>query len=188
VSTHPRSDRSSQAGFTLIEALIAIVILAIGLMAVSQLFLVATSSNQMGNKGTATATQATEALERLRAIPFANLAAGGAFLPTDAIPACGGAGGACIDDAANDCVAPGTFAMCKDNDPDPTFVGVRGVGAVVTRWRIDLAEQRTNAAGALVPSAYYITVQSVMPGPLGGTMTQALFSTLRTCTSQGCPP
>lgn len=76
VAPHPAHD-SSQAGFTLIEALIAIVILAFGLIAITNLFLVAASSNTIGNATTAAAAQASERLETLKAIPFNQLGADG---------------------------------------------------------------------------------------------------------------
>ncbi len=69
--------RSSQAGFTLVEALVAIVILVFGLIAVTNLMLVAASSNSVANQATAAATIAAQRLEQLKAQPFDLLAAGG---------------------------------------------------------------------------------------------------------------
>jgi type II secretory pathway pseudopilin PulG len=66
-----------EAGFTLVEALIAIVILIFGLMAITNLMLVAASSNTVANQATAAATTATEQMEILKAMPFADLTAGG---------------------------------------------------------------------------------------------------------------
>lgn len=74
VATNPRS---AEAGFTLIETLVAIVILVFGLMAVSNLLLVAASSNSVANQSTAAATAASEALETLKQIPFSQLQDGG---------------------------------------------------------------------------------------------------------------
>lgn len=73
----PISPRAHERGFTLIEALIAMVILAFGMIAVSNLLIVAASSNTVANQSTAATTTATEALERLKAQPFGLLAAGG---------------------------------------------------------------------------------------------------------------
>ncbi|PYQ04470.1 MAG: hypothetical protein DMF82_10555 [Acidobacteria bacterium] len=69
----------SQAGFTLVEALVAIVILVFGLIAITNLMLVAASSNSVANQATAAATIAAQRLEQLKAIPWgdARLAAGG---------------------------------------------------------------------------------------------------------------
>src|SRR5262245_50077908 len=69
--------RQGEAGFTLIETLVAIVILVFGLMAVSNLLLVAASSNTVANQGTAAATAASETLEALKQIPFTQLVDGG---------------------------------------------------------------------------------------------------------------
>src|ERR671935_1116877 len=62
--------RSGEAGFTLAEALVAILILVVGLMAVTNLMVVSAASNVAANQGTAAATAATEVLERLKALPF----------------------------------------------------------------------------------------------------------------------
>ncbi len=70
----PRT-RSRQSGFTLIEALIAIVILVVGLLGVTNMLLMATSSNVAANRGTAATTAAAETMERLKAANFATLVA-----------------------------------------------------------------------------------------------------------------
>lgn len=98
------SDRSenvtssaSEAGFTLIEALVAILVLVFGLMAVTNLMLLAASSNAAGNATTVATAIASQRLETLKAIPFQNLAIGGgidddmtnddpAFVSLDDIP------------------------------------------------------------------------------------------------------
>jgi type II secretory pathway pseudopilin PulG len=79
VSSHAgaRQSAGSQAGFTLVEALVAIVILVFGLIAVTNLMLVAASSNSVANQSTAAATIAAQRLEELKAEPFDSLAAGG---------------------------------------------------------------------------------------------------------------
>lgn len=66
-----------EAGFTLVEALVAIVILAFGLIAVTNLLLVAASSNAVANQSTAATTAAAQTLEQLRAQAFDTLAVGG---------------------------------------------------------------------------------------------------------------
>lgn len=103
----------ADGGFTLIESLIAIIILMFGLLAISQLFIVATSTNSIANRATASAAMASREMERLKAIPFddARLNAGGDY---DADPF-----GIC-----------GADPYC-DSEPIP------GVGEVVTRWQID---------------------------------------------------
>lgn len=61
----PRPPRA-EAGFTLVEALASIVILAFGLIAVTNLLLMAGSSNTVANQSTAATVAATEQLELLR--------------------------------------------------------------------------------------------------------------------------
>lgn len=79
--TAPDAEGSAEAGFTLIEVLVAIVILIFGLMAVSNLLLVAASSNSVANQSTAAATAASETLETLKQVPFTStsLADGGSL-------------------------------------------------------------------------------------------------------------
>jgi prepilin-type N-terminal cleavage/methylation domain-containing protein len=66
-----------EGGFTLVEALVAIVVLSVGLMAVANLMVVAGTSNSVANASTASATIASRELERLTAIPYDELVAGG---------------------------------------------------------------------------------------------------------------
>jgi len=74
-------ERSGEAGFTLVEALVAIVVLVFGLIAVTNLMLVAASSNSVANQGTAATSAASEALEALKAKPWgdASLSIGGSL-------------------------------------------------------------------------------------------------------------
>ena len=92
--------QGSQAGFTLVEALVAIVILVFGLIAVTNLMLVAASSNSVANQSTAAATIAAQRLEQLKAITFGDvrLAPGGSVTsdlggffssPDDIVPGAG---------------------------------------------------------------------------------------------------
>ena len=68
-STGPKR-RGGEAGFTLIEALCAMVILVFGLIAIANLLLVASTSNTTANVSTAATTLAAQQLEVLKAIPF----------------------------------------------------------------------------------------------------------------------
>jgi len=99
-----------EAGFTLIEALIAVIILIFGLIAVAQLLAVAAASNTTANRSSVAAASASQELERLQTVPFATLAAT-AVLPADIT-----AGGAC-------------GAASADRQID-------GVGTVRTCWEI----------------------------------------------------
>lgn len=164
--THTREDRRSEAGFTLIEALAAIAILSFGLVAVANLFIVSAVSNSNAQRQTATATQATEVIERLKAIVFDNLTNNtGGSLTADA-----GSIAACDDDV-QDCVIAGNFNASRTVDQ---------VGEVKTRWTI-------SQPGAGGPDTLFITVRSEVIGVLGGQNTRAEFTTFRTCTTTGCP-
>lgn len=63
---HPRAER----GFTLIEVLIAIVVLVFGLIAITNLFLVAGSSNTVANQATAASDVAAQVVENFKAQPW----------------------------------------------------------------------------------------------------------------------
>ena len=108
---------AGEAGFTLVEALCAIVILAFGLIAITNLLLVASTSNTTANLSTAAATLATQQLEVLKAVPFNDpgglLAAGG--------------------DLDND--QAGFFT-----DPPAE---IQGVGQIRVRWRVTDIDTQT---------------------------------------------
>jgi pilin/secretion family protein with methylation motif len=174
-STPAPTGRDLEAGFTLIEALIAIVVLAFGLIAVTNLFVVAASSNQIGNYSTVTATEASEVMERLKRVPFNTLAP----------PANTTAGSLTAD------LPPGgNFPPALPAEPD-VFAGgvpqynmyrdVAGIGRVCTRWTIQ------SYTDVLTTPVLLITVRSFVVGPFGGQLSQAQFSTFRTCTGNGCP-
>ena len=158
--------RANEAGFTLIEALIAIVILAIGLIAVTNLLVVGAASNTIGNHSTNTTTIASETLERLRNIPFTQLTAspaGTIDLPLD--------GTTCNDNVVtNNCIRPGNFQHVKD---------VSGVGRVHTTWEIIPVDTQT----------LYLRVRSESESALARRRARAEFTTMRSCTtvSLGCP-
>jgi prepilin-type N-terminal cleavage/methylation domain-containing protein len=105
--------RREQAGFTLVEALCAIVILSFGLMAITNLMLVAATSNTVANQSTAATALATQQMEVLKATNFLALPAP---LP-----------GAHVGDVTVD--TAGYFI-----NPPPE---VQGVGQIKVRWRID---------------------------------------------------
>jgi Tfp pilus assembly protein PilV len=103
---------TSEAGFTLAEALIAIFILVVGLAAVTNLLVVGMASNVAANQGTAAATAASEALEALKAQPFTSAA----MVP----------GGDLENDVAG----------------YNTNVDLPGVGGIHTRWQIEAVDAR----------------------------------------------
>jgi prepilin-type N-terminal cleavage/methylation domain-containing protein len=161
----------SESGFTLVEVLIAIVILAFGLIAVTNLMVVAGSSNSVANHTTAAATEATEVLERLKAIPFLTLAAGGnltadagSTLNCDATPAPG---------PATECAIAGNYNQMRN---------IPGVGWIKTRWVVR-TRPSIDIAGQQFGSALFITVRSEGLSPLTGQRSRAEFTTFRVCAS-----
>ena len=156
---------ASEAGFTLIEALVAVLVLVVGIQGVANLMVVASTSNSVANHSSAATAQATETLERLKALPFDELTPGG-DLDNDvgALVPC--------DSAAVDCIpAPLTnYSMFRD---------IPGVGQIRTRW---LVRQAQTAATMI-----QITVRSESVAPLMGIRSRAEFTTYRSCTAAGCP-
>src|SRR5262249_38397645 len=59
-----------EAGVTLVQAPVAIAVLAFGMIALTTLLVAASSSNRAGTSGTATASVASETLEKLQALDF----------------------------------------------------------------------------------------------------------------------
>ena len=69
----PPTRSSQEAGFTLIEAMMATLILTFGLASIFNLMIVATSSNSVANRSTGSTLLANRQLEILRSVPFATL-------------------------------------------------------------------------------------------------------------------
>lgn len=150
-------ERGGEAGFTLVEALIAIVVLVFGLIAVTNLMLVAASSNSVANQGTAATVSASDRMEKLRNMSFAALtaAAGGS------VTANVGTTGPCQTVA----LPPATYNCTED---------IPGVGIIQTRWRI--------AAVAGTNRMVMIQVRSEGTGVLARARSRAEFQTFRACT------
>ena len=156
---------AGQEGFTLVEALVAIVVLVFGLMAVTNLMLVAASSNTVANQGTAAVTSATRIMDILKATSYLTMAPGGIAWET----------------------APGGGRDC--NVPDLQWNEwhcdefIQGVGTLHTHWWITATtDQRL----------LHIRVRSEGVGSLAGARSRAEFTTFRACTnsdpiSGGCP-
>lgn len=163
--TRPAAASRTEAGFTLVEALIAIVILVFGLMAITNLLVVSAASNQIGNHSNATATHATEIMERLKSRRFDLLTPGGNVdsMTPGSISNC--------DDQAQDCVIPGNFNARRN---------VPGIGNVQSFWAITSIDGQT----------IHIRVRSQSTGSLvAGRRSRAEFTSMRSCTSLeiGCP-
>jgi type II secretory pathway pseudopilin PulG len=157
-------ERGAEAGFTLVEALVAIVVLVFGLMAVTNLMLVAASSNSVANQGTAAVASATRAMDLLKATTYASLVPGG--IPFDAT------------DGGKECTD--TTLLVSEWHCNET---VPGVGIVHTHWWITATAD---------PRLLYIRVQSEGTGALAGARSRAEFTTFRSCTNSdpatgGCP-
>ena len=111
MTTRPRDarPRGSQAGFTLIEALTAIVILVFGLIAVTNLMIVGMNSNLTASQATASASLCAQQMDALKATPFNTLTG----------PCFGGCGGIASDVANYNATQT-----------------VSGVGTIKIRWQI----------------------------------------------------
>jgi type II secretory pathway pseudopilin PulG len=160
--------RKQEAGFTLVEVLTAIVILIFGLMAVTNLLLVAASSNTVANQSTAAATSASRIMDQLRDTTFQSLLPGGTVtVDTGVVGPCGGAGAVAVND-------PGTLNNCNDD--------IAGVGRVHTRWAISALPGTARAL--------FLQVRAEGTGALAGARSRAEFTTVRSCTDSvgGCPP
>jgi type II secretory pathway pseudopilin PulG len=158
---------ASEAGFTLIEALVAVLVLVVGIQGVANLMVVASTSNSVANHSSAATAQATETLERLKALRFDQLVPGG-NLDADVPGPCNGNSGGCFPGVPP---APLTnYSMFRD---------VPGVGQIRTRW---LVRQAQTAATMM-----QITVRSESVAPLMGVRSRAEFTTYRSCTAAGCP-
>jgi Tfp pilus assembly protein PilV len=81
---HETARPDDESGFTLVEALIAIVVLVFGLLAITNLMIIGASSNTVANQSSATTALASQQLEQLKAVPFGTLnAATGGDITTD---------------------------------------------------------------------------------------------------------
>jgi len=152
--------KRAEQGFTLVEALVAMLVLTFGLIAITNLFIVAAGSNTVANHSTAAAAQAAEVMERLKAVDFNTLQANG-DLDNDI-----GTANCNPDVDANGCMAPTQYNMRRSID---------GVGYIKVRWKI------TNP-GAGGPGTLFIVVRAWSQAPLAGERSRAEFTTFRTCT------
>ena len=107
-----RPQRGSEAGFTLIEALIAIVMLMVGLAAVANLFVLGVGWNHIGKEGSAAVTEASDKIEQLKVQPYGSVAlAPGGDLESDVTG----------------------YHEYRGTDSDPHLTGT---GRILTRWQI----------------------------------------------------
>jgi type II secretory pathway pseudopilin PulG len=165
-TTLRKRTRDGEAGFTLVEALVAVVVLIFGLMAVTNLMLVAASSNSVANQATGAVTSATRVMDMLKSTSYTDLEAGPGGSTFD------------VNDGGRDCNDPLlTFGEwhCSDDLP--------GVGRIHTHWWVTATAD---------PRLLYIRVRSEGTGALSGARSRAEFTTFRSCTNAdpttgGCP-
>ena len=153
--------RHSEQGFTLIEALIAIVILIFGVAAVSNLLIVAGSSNTVANHSTAAAQVASQQMEALKATRYDLLVTGG-NVDTDT-----GVTGEC---GATPVI--NTFnCNTKGTGGGGDFIGV---GTMHVRWQV--------AAPVVVgsTSVRFITVAAESRAPALARRSRVVLTTFRT--------
>ena len=151
-----RNDRGRESGFTLVETLVAIVVLVFGLMAVTNLLLVAATSNTIANQASAATASASQVMDLMRSTPWASWTVGGNLTADTTLP-------------SPDCralLSPTTAYNCDDVIP--------GVGTVKTRWQI--------TAGVGTLRMLQISVRSEGMGAMAGARSRATFTSYRTCT------
>ena len=141
--------QTAQAGFTLVEVLVAIVVLVFGLVAVTNLMIVAGSSNAVANATNATTTAARQQLDVMKATPYTALTVGGSLTADTA----------------------GYFS-------NPDLV-VPGVGTIHTRWvvtaiagdnQLRYIQVQSEATGVLIRSrsrVVFTTFRACTAQPLG---------------------
>jgi prepilin-type N-terminal cleavage/methylation domain-containing protein len=161
--TRRDSIRRQEAGFTLVEVLTAIVILVFGLIAVTNLLVVAGTSSQVANVGTTASAIASEQMEVLKALPFPPVPGGPVFAgPTLT------AGG----DVNNN--VPGFF---RDAGNDPRL-RVPGGGTITVRWQVTRLQNQL----------FHIRVRAESPSGILLGRTRADFTSFRACTGPVVDP
>jgi prepilin-type N-terminal cleavage/methylation domain-containing protein len=153
-----RRASTPQAGFTLIETMIAIVVLVFGLIGVINLFVVAATGNFTANQMTVAAGLASEQMDRLKTVPFTTLVTGG-DLNNDVSPAAACPG------------AEGTFS-CLQNGPVNA-----GYGQIRLRWTITPLPVPAATSGI-----YAIVVEAFPVTGLAAGRARVTLTTIRTCT------
>ncbi len=159
-TSRERSGPNGEAGFTLVEALVAVVVLMFGLMAVTNLMLVAASSNSVANQGTAAVTSASRAMDALKAVTFTDFTEGGTtFDASDGGKQC------------NDPTLVWDEWHCSDTVP--------GVGVIHTHWWVTV--------DAVDARLLHLRVRSEGTGALARARSRAEFTSFRTCTNSASP-
>jgi prepilin-type N-terminal cleavage/methylation domain-containing protein len=151
-------ERNTEQGFTLIEALVAMVILMFGLAAISNLMVVAGTSNTVANHSTAATAAATQTMELLKSASFPTLVPGG-NINADA-------------GATGNCGATPVVATYNCNSivtgANPQF---RGVGRMHVRWSIEVVPA--------APNTLFIQVAAESMAPAVGRRSRVVLTSVR---------
>jgi len=125
------SDAIAEGGFTLIEVMVAILILMVGLLSLAQMMALATSANALSGRMTATAALAKEQLEILKAAPFYTNPAAINVASVNGMLQVGG-------DIDNDTtVGAQAYFQYYDADGQPLVPNGPGGSTFVVRWRVE---------------------------------------------------
>ena len=119
-----------ERGFSLIEVLIAILILTVGLLTLAQVMVIATNANALSGRMTASAALAKEQLELLKAAPFYT---NPASITTGSINPMLQVGGNLDADVT---VGPQDFFQYYDADGQPLTPNGPAEAVYVTRWQV----------------------------------------------------
>ena len=165
--------QGSERGFSLIEVLIAILILTIGLLSLAQMMLIATNSNALSGRMTASAALAKEQLELLKAAPFymnpADISSG-SINPMLQV-------GGDID--VDQSVGGQDYFQYYDPDGQPLVPNGPDGGAYVVRWQVEEVVPPLGN-GTLPLSMVRITVRCEGMGAAYRVVGDAILMTFRT--------
>jgi type II secretory pathway pseudopilin PulG len=164
----PASRASGEAGFSLVEVLVAAAVLMTGLIAVAQMFVVSTNQNMEARRVTTTAVLAQQKIEQLRALawgfdefglPVSDFASNIAVSPPTS------AGGVGLQASPPNTLTSSTPGYVDYLDPYGNWVGTGSTppasALYVRRWSIDPLP--TNPANTLV---FQVLVGRISPvGP-----------------------
>jgi prepilin-type N-terminal cleavage/methylation domain-containing protein len=156
--------RRGQAGFTLIEALAAMVILTFGIMAVTNLLLIAGTSNTVAHRSTAATMAATRQMEILKSLTWGGAPPDGLTIP-----------GVGVTQGDVDVDQAGFFADVRVSAP--------GVGVPVPDTPVHVRWQITGIDAWTIS----IRVRAEALDRVGATRTRAEFTTFRSCTTGVAP-
>jgi prepilin-type N-terminal cleavage/methylation domain-containing protein len=150
-----------QQGFTLIEAMIAMVILIFGLAAVANLMVVAGTSNTVANHSTAAALVASQQMEALKAQRYDTLVTGGSIVADAGVT---GQCGVTLVTTTYNCTTRSSGANAE-------FLGV---GTMHVRWQIFPAV----AVGSTTTRFIQVAAESMAPAV--GRRSRVVLTTFRT--------